>query len=206
MDTRRTFLLGGSTAMSWAAVCGSRISLAAAYDRRPVDFISALGNQAFAVMRGGYSAEQKVAYFQSVLQRDFDIPGAASFVLGPYWRVASVAERAEFTTLLERYIVVTFGLRLAEYGGVSMRVTGTRGTPAYTIVASEVSRSSAPSIRLDWVLAQHGSAYRVDDLVVDGVSMRLGLRNDIAAIAQRGGAGVAGIVMTMRQIIAQSGL
>jgi len=50
-----------------------------------------------------------------MLRQDFDLPEICRFVLGPYWRVASDAQRQEFGGLLEDYIVQVYGRRLASY-------------------------------------------------------------------------------------------
>lgn len=203
---RRIVSLGGVMA-GVVAVTGLRaLHPAVAQAQTPAQFIAALGNQAFAVIQGNYSIEQKLAYFHLMLRQDFDIAAAAPFVLGPYWRVASEPERAQFVALLYPYIVVTFGRRLTEYGGQSLRVTGSRNTQYETVVTSELARPGGQPVRLDWVLVERGGVYRVADVVVDGVSMRLNLRSEIGAMLQRSGGGVGALLMAMRQAIAQSGL
>ena len=61
--------------------------------------------------------------------RDFDVPGIARFVLGPYWRVASEPEKQEFRRLFEDYIVRVYSERFAQYRGEALRVTGSRSDP-----------------------------------------------------------------------------
>ena len=63
------------------------------------------------------------------LLRDFDVPGIARFVLGPYWRVASEPEKQEFRRLFEDYIVRVYSERFAQYRGEALRVTGSRSDP-----------------------------------------------------------------------------
>ncbi|MGE5271263.1 MAG: phospholipid-binding protein MlaC [Thiohalocapsa sp.] len=203
---RRTVLRGGIAAAVAAAAAMRALQPALAQAQTPAQFIAALGNQAFAVIEGNYSIEQKLAYFRLLLRQDFDIAGSAPFVLGPYWRVASEAERAQFVALLVDYIVITFGRRLAEYGGQSLRVTGGRKTEYETLVTSELARSGGQPVRVDWVLVERGGVYRVADVVVDGVSMRVNLRSEIGAMLQRSGGVVGALLMAMRQVIAQSGL
>jgi ABC-type transporter MlaC component len=37
-----------------------------------------------------------MSYFGELVRQDFDLAGISGFVLGPYWRVASPAQRQEF--------------------------------------------------------------------------------------------------------------
>jgi phospholipid transport system substrate-binding protein len=68
-------------------------------DTGPAEFVRTLGNEALRVIRADMAPAQKQAFFHQLLQRDFDVPGIARFVLGPYWRVASEPEKQEFRSL-----------------------------------------------------------------------------------------------------------
>jgi phospholipid transport system substrate-binding protein len=198
MISRRTLILRGAAALVAGAF--SPVSVAANRpDSAPAEFVASLGNQAFGVIRGGYSIEQKLGYFHLMLQQDFDIPGSAPFILGPYWRSASPAERAEFTRLLEDFIVATFGRRLADYGGQALQVTGVRNAGSQLVVTSDLLRAGAAPVKMDWVLIQGAGVYRVGDIVVDGISMRVSLRSDIAALLNRSGT-IPGLLDAMRQM------
>jgi ABC-type transporter MlaC component len=71
----------------------------------PADFIRILGNQRLAVIRSGTTLDQKATYFHQMLRQNFDLTEISRFVLGPYWRVASKAQRREFRSLFEDYLV-----------------------------------------------------------------------------------------------------
>lgn len=205
MNARRFFLLAGLVLAPW--VCAPALSAAviSAPAPAPVEFIAQLGNQALGVIRGNASTQDKMAYFHTMLRQDFDIAGAAPFVLGPYWRMASDPERAKFTRLLEGYIVATFGQRLYNSGGVGLRVISARGTHDQPIVISEITRPGGVPIRLEWVLTSRNGVYQISDLNLDGVSMALTQRSEFAAMIQRAGGTIAGLLAQMRQIIAAQG-
>lgn len=202
--SRRIFAMGSLAAIA----CSSRTLPAAAQAAASpaTDFITALGNQTFYVIRGNYTLEQKLAYFQSLLRQDFDIAAAAPFILGPWWRLATPPERTQFGELLLSFIVVSFGRRLAGYDVTSLRVTGVRQTPYGPVVSSQLLRPGAPSVGMEWVLSDSGGSYRVADVVIDGVSMRLSLRSDIGGMIQRAGGTIAGLLFGMRQTIAGGGM
>ena len=70
----------------------------AAADDAPVAFIRALGTQVVSVIRRpDIPLYTKAAYFGQMVRQDFDVTGICRFVLGPYWRVASPAERQQFS-------------------------------------------------------------------------------------------------------------
>lgn len=88
----RRFLLTTWFALLSAAAAAPFQPAAAA---GPDDFIRNLGNQAIEVIRSSASPDQKRAYFHRALHQDFDQRSISRFVLGPYWRGASEAERAK---------------------------------------------------------------------------------------------------------------
>jgi len=173
----------------------------AAAGEDPADFIRILGNQGLAVIRSSANLDQKVTYFHQMLRQDFALTEISHFVLGPYWRVASGAERREFRSLFEDYLVHYYAQQFAQYGGESLRVNGSRTDPAGVMVTSQIIRPQGPPIEVDWRLAVSDGRYKISDVSIDGVSMALTQRSEFAAIVQRNGGRVAGLLATMREAI-----
>jgi len=96
-------------------------SFGAIADTEPAEFVRALGNEARGVIRADMAPAQKVNFFHQLLQQDFDLPGMARFVLGPYWRVASAPEKQKFSNLFEDYIVHIYRKQFAQYHGEALQ-------------------------------------------------------------------------------------
>ena len=60
----------------------------------------------------------------------------------------------------------------------------------------------ATPIRLDWRLTATESGWRVLDIVVEGVSLLVTFRNEFAAVIERHGGQVEGLLMELRQRVA----
>jgi len=58
---------------------------------------------------------------------------------------------------------------------------------------------------LEWVLIIRNGVYQISDLNLDGVSMAITQRSEFAVMIQRSGGSIAGLLMQMRQIVAQQG-
>ena len=174
-------------------------SLSAAADVGPAEFVRNLGNQAIEVIRSGAGPDQKRAYFHRALHQDFDLRSISRFVLGPYWRSASEPERQAFKDLLEAHLVGFYGQRLAQYNGERLRVTGSRTEPGGEIVTSEIIRPQGPPIQVDWRLDARKGAYKITDVIVDGVSMALTQRSEFAGLIERNGGQLAGLLAAMRE-------
>jgi phospholipid transport system substrate-binding protein len=94
-----------------------------------------------------------------------------------------------------------YGQRFAQYGGESLRVNGSRTDPTGVTVTSQIIRLQGAPIAIDWRLLVSDGRYKISDISIDGVSMALTQRSEFAAIIQRNGGRVAGLLATMREDI-----
>jgi phospholipid transport system substrate-binding protein len=199
---RRRFLIG---ACALIAIMMSACSGAAAAD--PAAVIANLGNQALEMLGKNVDPNQRVARFRQLFTDDFDVPGIARFVLGRYWNIATEPQQQEFVKLLTNYIALAYSNRLAEYSGESLQVTGTRPAPDGSVVSSKIIRpNGAPPAQVDWLLTQHDSAYKISDVIVEGVSMAVTQRSEFASVIQRNGGQVQGLITALRQKTEAAGL
>jgi phospholipid transport system substrate-binding protein len=171
----------------------------AAAEDAPTAFIRDLGNQSLAVIHSDMSLSSKAAYFGRMLHQDFDLTGISRFELGPYWRIASPAERQEFSDLFADHLVRFYGRQLAQFGDGSFIVTGSRSDPAGVIVTSRITRQGGPPLAVDWRLGVSEGLYKIEDVTIDGVSMALAQRSEIGAIIARNGGQFGSLLATMRE-------
>jgi phospholipid transport system substrate-binding protein len=131
---------------------------------------------------------------------DFDGPGIARFVLGRYWRGASEQEQQEFLKLFEDYVVFVYGTRLSSFNGETFKVRGSRTDESGTIVSTDIlsPRGEAP-VKVDWRLVTDHGAFKINDIIVEGISMMVTQRSEFASVIQRHGGQVGGLLAMMRE-------
>ncbi len=202
---RRVLLFAACCVMVGIAVLLPSRPAAAAAD--PSAVITNLGNQALEVLGRNVNPNERVVRFRQLFSEDFDVPGIARFVLGRYWRVATPQQQQEFVGLLTNYIALAYSDRLAEYSGETLKVTGSRAAPDGSLVSSEIVRpNGAPPARVDWLLTEHDGAYKISDVIVEGVSMAVTQRSEFASVIQRHGGQVEGLITALRQKTESAGL
>ena len=133
-----------------------------------------------------------------MIHQDFDLTGISRFELGPYWRIASPADRQEFSDLFADHLIRLYGRQLAQSGDGSFIVTGSRSDPAGVIVTSRIIPQSGPPIAVDWRLGVSNGLYKIEDVAIDGISMALAQRSEIAAIIARDGGQFGPLLAAMR--------
>jgi phospholipid transport system substrate-binding protein len=90
---------------------------------------------------------------------------------------------------------------LADFGGQSFKVRGSRSDGDGVIVSTDVaSPGSATPLRIDWRLVTDGNGtYKINDVIVEGVSMTATQRSEFASVVQRNGGQVQSLISMMRE-------
>jgi phospholipid transport system substrate-binding protein len=173
-------------------------------EQDPSQFIQNLGTQGIQALGPSVPMAQRAARFRQLYDSDFDVAGITRFVLGPSGRNMSPEQQQEFATLFRDYIAQTYAEKLASFGGAPFHVTGTRQNGDETIVASQVERQGNPA-QLDWHVVNRGGRMLVTDVNVNGSSMKVSERNQLASIMERNGGRPDALISVMRQQTAHGG-
>jgi phospholipid transport system substrate-binding protein len=178
-------------------------SLAAAPNAIAADanvFMSELWTRAVEVLDKKAPLTERLTRFRQLFQADFDGPGIARFVLGRYWRTASEQEQQEYMKLFEDYVIFVYGTRLSHFNGETFKVRGSRTDESGTVVSTEIiSPSGEPPIKVDWRLVADRGAFKINDVIIEGISMMVTQRSEFASIIQRHGGQVGGLLALMRE-------
>jgi phospholipid transport system substrate-binding protein len=178
-------------------------SLAAPPPVNPADataFMNQLWSRAVELLNNKTDPALRQARFRQLFHEDFDAPGIARFVLGRYWRSASEEEQQEFVKLFEDYVVFVYTARLANFGGETFKIRGSRSDGDGVLVSTDVLSPGNPStLRIDWRLVADNGAYKINDVIVEGVSMTVTQRSEFASVVQRNGGRVGSLIALMRE-------
>ncbi|HYL33353.1 MAG TPA: ABC transporter substrate-binding protein [Stellaceae bacterium] len=168
----------------------------------PATFVDGLVQQALTILRNPQMPDtQREERFGTLLRSGFDIPRIARFVLGRYWLSASDQERAQFNQLFTQWVVRTYSARFKQYSGETIKVTGARAeSPTSYVVSSQlIYTNGAPPTTIYWHVSKATSDLKIIDVEVEGVSMALTEREEIASVIQRDGGTVAGLNQQLQQ-------
>jgi phospholipid transport system substrate-binding protein len=169
-------------------------------DAKATAFMNGLWSQALDLLNKKRPAAERQAQFRELFHKDFDTPGIARFVLGRYWRTASSEEKQEFLKLFDNYVVYVYTARLSDFQGEQFKITGARPDQDSMLVSTDVVTPGAPQpLRVDWRLINDDGAYKISDVIVDGVSMLVTQRSEFASVIQRHGGQIQGLIDLMRQ-------
>ncbi len=200
---RRRGVLVGLAATALAAGSHQAGAIGAGAPAEPAErFVLELAARVLAVLRDPSLDERsKLARVDRLTAGAFDLDRTARIALGRHWKTAPEDQRREFAALFKEYVLTSYGRRFHQFADRMFRVTGTAPAGDDTIVAGLVEGGATP-IRLDWRLARSGEEWRVLDLMVEGVSLLVTFRNEFAAVIERHGGQLAGLLDELRQRVA----
>jgi phospholipid transport system substrate-binding protein len=169
-------------------------------------FIVQLGAEATATMaNGGMSSADRVQRFAVIVDRNFDVPKIAQFMLGRYWQNATGTERSEFTNVFRDYMIRIYSDNFANYSTDTFHVIDQRvASELTTIVRTEITEIvTREPMTIDWRVVKTPEGFKVFDLTVGGVSLAAAQQEQFAAAIQRNGGQVSILIKMVRSQLMQ---
>jgi phospholipid transport system substrate-binding protein len=191
-------LLAPLALLAWIAVAAPAAAATGAEGAKA--FIQALGDQAVETLKVE-SGDRRTEKMRALFTSYFAVPEIARWVAGSAWRKATEAERQEYGKLFEDYVVLAYTKRLSTYAGERFQILSTtaEGDAAFSVVSEILSPQGERSTRVDWRVESTGSGFKIQDVVVEGVSLRQTQRSDFQAVVQQRGGAFSGLIEALRE-------
>ena len=200
--TNRKFARASFTATLGVAIIAlSFMRPSAALAETASEFVTILGDSVIEGLADqSLSSDARVRRVHNILTEGFALPLISRFVLGVHWRRATAEQRAEYGVLFEQYLVNTYASLLGQYGGETFQIKGERvdGNNKDTIVSSEFIQKRGPVIKVDWRVRGSAGAYKVVDIIFEGISLVITQRDEFASVIRREGVGIEGLLAKLR--------
>ncbi len=164
----------------------------------PRAFVGNLGDEGIQTLGPNVPPAQRVARFRELFRTDFDVSGIGRFAIGRYWQAFTPGQQQEFLRLFEETTAQTYAEKLGKYAGAQFRVTGSETAADGVVVNSEVAGPNG-AVHIDWHLAPVGGNYKVTDVYLDRVSMKITERDEFAKIIQNNGGKPDALLAVLRQ-------
>jgi phospholipid transport system substrate-binding protein len=144
--------------------------------------------------------------FEALVDQIADVPRITDFVLGKYNRTITPAQKQQFAALFRRFASNIYESRLGDYGGESLRVTGsTVRTPTDVIVATKASGGGLKQpADINWrVLKGSDGRWRAVDMQVQGVWLAITQQQDFVSTIDNAGGNVGVLIAQLQTQVAQ---
>ena len=144
---------------------------------------------------------RRIAKFNGLMLRDFDIPLMARFALGRHWKRANAKQRTAYLEAFSKFLLNQYAEKIAGAQVVSFDVlSAQRAGRRDVMVRSQISQNNGQMFKLVWRMRQSNGQFRVIDVVAEGISLALTKRQEFAAIIKSNGGDMAQLIKRLRHI------
>ena len=130
------------------------------------------------------SQKEKEDKFGELFDKNFDVPSISRFVLGKYWKTASLDQKKNFIKAFRNYVVKTYSTRFSEYSGEQLKLVNyeNESNPKIFLVHTVLERQDAPLIKVDWRIGKKKDKFVILDIIIEGISLAVTQRSEFVSV------------------------
>lgn len=152
-------------------------------------FVDNLGHQVLSIAKdGGKSDAEKQAALKDLFFQTVDVDWIGTFVLGRAWAKATPEQQQRYLQNYRNFIAKNYTSKLNGYSGETYKIGDIReGSNGKYVVALEIVRPGSANVETQYTVREDGGAYRITDIIVEGVSLITTQRSEFASVVSRKG-------------------
>jgi phospholipid transport system substrate-binding protein len=144
--------------------------------------------------------EQRESKFRTILSKYYAMQSISQTVAGQHWRDMSPKQQSEFQKLFSEWVLKTYSRRFGGYEGEGISVDDASAVGRDSILVQTTVSGPSRNNKVAWRVRQDGKEQnKIVDVSVDGVSMLVTQRSEIASIVKN--KGVDGMLATLKEHI-----
>jgi phospholipid transport system substrate-binding protein len=185
---------------------GAFVAAAAAQELSPPQLVQKITDDVLAAVKsdkelaaGDKQKAVKVAEEKVLPYVDFEY--STRLAVGRAWRQASPEQRQRLVSEFRNMLVRTYSNSISAYEGQTLKVLPSRGKgdngADEATVRTQFVRAGGQPLPIDFQMHKAGSAWKVYDIVVEGVSLVLTYRSEFDAIVKQ--QGIDGLIKALAQ-------
>jgi len=154
-------------------------------------YVKALGDQALSTIHdASIPKEKKQATIEKLFKENLDFAWVGKFVMGRFWREATDDQKTRYLETYKNFLTKHYTSRFSEYTSGSFKVTDSkeieRGDSQVTMEIVSDEKGAAPVV-IDYKIHKVNGAFKVYDIIVEGVSLITTQRSEFGAVLDRSG-------------------
>ena len=144
---------------------------------------------------------KKEIKFGELFDKNFDIPSISRFVLGKYWKQASLDQKKNFIKAFRNYIVKTYSSRFNEYSGEQLTLLNfeNASNPKIFIVHTALEREDAPPIIVDWRIGKKKKGFVILDIIIEGISLAVTQRSEFVSVIDQNDGSIDQLISILKE-------
>ena len=145
--------------------------------------------------------KKKETKFGELFDKNFDIPSISRFVLGKYWKQASLDQKKNFIKAFRNYVVKTYSSRFNEYSGEQLTLINfeNESNPKIFIVHTALKREDAPPIIVDWRIGKRKESFVILDIIIEGISLAVTQRSEFVSVIDQNEGNIDQLISILKE-------
>lgn len=156
-------------------------------------YVQSLADQALVTISDKtLTKEKKQDKLNKIFADNIDFNWVGRFVMGRYWRQATDDQKTRYLKEYQNFIILHYTSRFVEYTGGKFKITSTRddGDGEFTVsmqMQSENDKGAEPVLVDYRVRKADKGAFKIFDVIVEGVSMLATQRSEFGSVIANNG-------------------
>ena len=175
------------------ALLGAGSAAAASTPTETVQALYAEANRALGTPTSEIEVQERLPAIRMLFAKAFDFRGAARRALGDEWRTRTAAEQNDFTALFAGFVERGFVFWLVSVatidrprGGVAVSYLGEQIRRDRASVRTSLGARGGRQVLLDYDMVRVKTAWVVDDVTIDGISLVANYRAQFERVIRNG--------------------
>ncbi len=132
--------------------------------------------------------EDRIRSLEQIVYGRFDLYVMSRLVLARNWKRFSEEQKEQYVEEFKQYLTNSYGNRIERYDQQEVKIVGEREEPrGDVVVQTKILGGEFEGASVDYRLRKKDSAWRVIDVVIEGISMVSNYRDQFKSIVSRGG-------------------
>ena len=157
------------------------------------------------IINANISQAEKDKRFYTLLNNSLDLNFIGQFVLGRNWKTATPQQKQDFVAVYRDLNIATWSKRFNEFVGKSFIFKGT--TPSTSkgqvFVNSVVPMDHGEPAKVLWRVREKDGAYKIVDIVIEGVSLAQASRSEYTAFIKNNPGGIDALIADLQNKLKQ---
>ena len=147
------------------------------------------------------SQSEKEIQFGKLFDKNFDVSSISRFVLGKYWKQASLDQKKNFIKAFRNYIVKTYSSRFNEYSGEKLKLINYENekNPKIFLVHTALEREDAPIIKVDWRIGKKKDRFVILDIIIEGISLAVTQRSEFVSVIDQNEGNIDQLISLLKE-------
>ena len=139
--------------------------------------------------------------FGELFDKNFDVPSISRFVLGKYWKQASLDQKKKFIKAFRNYVVKTYSSRFNEYSGEQLTLLNfeNESNPKIFVVHTGLKREDASMIMVDWRIGKKKDSFVILDIIIEGISLAVTQRSEFVSVIDQNEGSIDKLISLLKE-------